>query len=384
MYGLDAVEVVVGVGTRTASNHPSDRLRDSLDRNESFARRLRDGGATVLEGHLVQRGGAFEEKQVDVLCALAIADAADRIQRNETPAQCVVVLSEDMDLMPAIEFAESRGVAAYAAAYDTVHLRPDQKKWLLLHESALRAICDPPGRVQGAKLRQRLADFAMDTQNAMTMQWKVIAPKMDDGRALLSNNLGLNGLWRPDRALHRGDKIDLYVSGVEMDPHTGRFPFALLSRSKPQRVHRELEVADVLHWSNPTQVKVRLRGTGLEASLRAAPGSLQPAQEVAVLHEARGTNVGRYLVGARGELKLPTSWPTADPVVRVVLDEPPSAAEGAWARATMVESGVQVGVKAGLLDHATAGSNLMVAAAGSREDGLPITMPLTCCLPTVR
>ena len=50
-YGLDAVEIYVGVATRTASSSPSTRLSQHLRVNGEYRDRLRAEGAEVLEGH---------------------------------------------------------------------------------------------------------------------------------------------------------------------------------------------------------------------------------------------------------------------------------------------------------------------------------------------
>lgn len=381
-YGLDASEIIVGVGTRTSRSSPSARLSEALQKNQAFAHRLVGGGATVLEGHLVERSGVVEEKQVDVLCALAVADAADRIARGVSQCRCIVVLSEDMDLMPAIEFAERRGVPTYAAAYDTVHLRPSQKEWLLLHEGALKDICDPPGRDHGSVLRAKLASIAANAANAPALTWKVVAPRMDDGRAMLSSNFGANGLWKPSRKLQRGDRLNLYIDGMDIDPHGGRFPFATLSDAKPTAMSSDLDLADVLFWMEPTQVKIRVRGSQHDATLRAAPGSLMPGDEVLVRRERKSGNLAHYLVGPTSATTAPPQWPLSENVGLVELVEEPASTSRAWLQARLVGSGVEVGVKASYLGHARAGARLMVSLAGLNNRNTPLTMPLTCCLPS--
>ena len=111
-----------------------------LARNGKYRDELASGGVKVLEGYLVERGDRVDEKKVDVLLALQVADVVDRIRQGKTSAKCVVVLSEDMDLMLAYEYAAARGVQVYALADDTVYHREDQKKWLLLHEAAARGL----------------------------------------------------------------------------------------------------------------------------------------------------------------------------------------------------------------------------------------------------
>jgi hypothetical protein len=380
LYGLDPVEIAVGVATRTSSSSPSVRLRESLEHNARFKKRLEAEGAMVLEGNLVQRGNAFEEKQVDVLCALAIADAADRIKNRETDAVCIVVLSEDMDLMPAIDFARTRDVPTYAAAYDTVHQRPEQRDWIILHEAALKNICDPPGRKHGSDLRAVLASIAMASSPESGM-WKVVAPRMDDGRALLRNNLGASGLWQPPprTSVQKRDAVDLFVCGVEMDPHTSRFPYLLLQQAKPAGPASDLEVADVLYWTEPTLIKVRVCGTGEEATLRATPGSLLPGQEVAVIKVRRDGNCARYLVGALSDRPIIEGWPS-ERTAFVTLTAP-AKPTAAWVAGNLEATSQPVLVKASFLHHAEEGTRIVATLIGASSSGVPQAMPLTCCLP---
>ncbi|WP_163592734.1 hypothetical protein, partial [Klebsiella pneumoniae] len=84
----------VGIATRTSTKSPGTWLIENLDRNIRYRDRLTADGAFVLEGLLVERGTKPEEKQVDVLCEIAVADIADRILRGTSNAKCIVVLSE--------------------------------------------------------------------------------------------------------------------------------------------------------------------------------------------------------------------------------------------------------------------------------------------------
>jgi hypothetical protein len=381
MYGLEPVETIVGVATRTSSSHPSDRLNEALVKNQAFMQRLQSAGAAVLEGNLVQRSGEFEEKQVDVLCALAVADAADRIAQNKTRARCIVVLSEDMDLMPAIEFATNRGVPTYAAAYDTIHQRPQQRDWMILHEAALKEICDPPGRHHGSALRRRLASI-VTTPQSQALTWRVIAARMNDGRALLTSNFGATALWKPTRQLQHGEKLPLYVAGVEMDPHTSRFPYLNLSDAAPTAATCPgIELADVLYWTAPTMVKVQMRGQpGAQAALRATPGSLLPGQEVAVLKVSRSGNRARYLVGALTDVPVPSGW-TAPARTAIAVAQETVPTGKAWFRSKLEVSGDEILVKAHRNDHLPAGGRLVVALSGESNGRVPQAMPLSCCIP---
>jgi hypothetical protein len=379
LYGFEVVEVYVGLATRTSAASPSTRLKANLEANRKYREQLERAGAVVLNGNLVERGGNLEEKQVDVLCALRVADVADRIREGTSRARCIVVLSEDMDLMPAYEFAERRGVKAYAAAYDTVHQRPDQREWILLSQEALRHICDPPGRRYGSALRDSLA--AIVTSDAhVSAQWKVVAPRMDDGQALLSSNTGAQGLWRPARTLAKGERVSLYVTGVQMDPVAGRFPYLQLSDRQPTGSLAGVDVGEVLYWTGPTQVKVRFATSGEEAALRASPGTLLPGQEVAVVRTFTAGNQARHLVGAVTPWRPPASWPGRARTAMAEIKSLGKPSPG-WVEATLTETLTPIVVHSSSLPHARVGTRLLVALCGQHGSGTPSTMPLACCLP---
>lgn len=377
MYGFDVIETIFGLATRTSTNHPSDRLQKALASNARYAARLTQDGAQVLEGNLVQRGGELEEKQVDVLCALAVADASDRIAKGETHARCVVVLSEDMDLMPAFDFATTRKVKAYAAAYDTVYHRPQQRDWLVLHEHAMKEICDPPGRFYGTALRAKLAAM-LTSQNPSKLNWRVTTPAMNDGRAILTNNAGANGLWVPDRTLARGDRVELFAVDVEMDPHGKRFPFVLLETTAPAAPPAAVEAAEVLYWSSPTMLKARL-ASGVGASLRAVPGSLLPGDKITVFSTRRAGNRAHYLVGATHLNAPPSGWSATTRQAVAVITTAPQRGR-AWMEATLEETGDSVAVKASWNDHLEDGGRMVVALTGADQAGIPQAMPLSCCI----
>ena len=104
-FGLEPIEVRVGMATRVLQDKCSNHVTRMCEKNQTQASRLTADGAKVLHGYLAERGGDVEEKQVDVLCAVAVADLAERIVVGASQARCIVCISEDMDLMPAYDFA---------------------------------------------------------------------------------------------------------------------------------------------------------------------------------------------------------------------------------------------------------------------------------------
>jgi len=379
LYGLDAVDVTFGIATRSSHPSPSRELAENLASNRSYRDQLVAAGATVLEGHLVQRKARPEEKQVDVLCAVKVCDLADRIATGLHPAKCIIVMSEDMDLMPAYEFARERGVLAYAAAFDTIYRREDQREWLILTEPALAALVSPLGRYTGATLRSKLAVVATSAEEPRSLKWTVHAP-LGEGRFLMRGNLGAPGLWSPGRRVRPGDKATLYPGGITIREDGGRFPHLELQESQPSAGPLpDVREATVAYWQTPTSLKVDV-GAAKLATVRATPGTLLPGQRVAVLQRSAGPDQATYLIGALGGRPSVPGWSSEDPISMAVVTG--TRATGAWLAAEVIGTGDAILIHARHLDHASPGAKLAVFVSGYLEsDAVPTTMPLSCCLP---
>lgn len=237
-YGLEAEEIYAGVATKTMSSSPSELIRSLMEDNKRYAVDLASRGAVVLSGHLAERSGEVEEKQVDVLIALKVADLADRVRQLAAPFECIVVLSEDMDLMPSYEFARQRGVPVYAAAFDTIHTRDDQNKWLILDERSLHDICPPPAALAlGTPMRTLIARMAVSAAPVQAPAWKVETWDGGKRNIVLSNSKGITGILHERRRnAYSGERLYLYAIGIEMEPKSKRFPLLTLSRTGPSRM----------------------------------------------------------------------------------------------------------------------------------------------------
>lgn len=379
LYGLDAVDITFGVATRSSHPSPSAELARNLATNAAYRDQLIADGASVLEGHLVQRKARPEEKQVDVLCAVKVCDLADRIATNLHPAKCIVVLSEDMDLMPAYEFARERGVPAYAAAFDTIYRRDDQRDWIILTEPAMAALVSPLGRYTGSVLRGKLAVIATSGSQPAAMKWTVHAP-LGDGRYLMRGNLGAPGLWSPGRPMRSKDKVTLYARGVVIREDGGRFPHLELVEDQPAAGPLP-EVAEgvVAYWQTPTSLKVDLGG-GQMATVRATPGTLLPSQKVAVLQRPKDGDDATYLIGALGDRPVIQGWSLGSAIATAVVTN--DRTSGAWLAGELSDTSEPILIHARHLDHAETGASLAVFVSGHMESsGVPTTMPLSCCLP---
>ncbi|MFC5175649.1 hypothetical protein [Nocardioides taihuensis] len=381
-YGFDAVEVYAGVATKTMATSPSDRVRAAVEDNKRYAVELAREDAVVLAGHLAERGGEMEEKQVDVLLALKVADLADRARQLSAPFECIVVLSEDMDLMPSYEFGNQRGVPVYAAAFDTIHTRDDQRKWLILDEVSLRRICPPPAHIAlGAPMRSLIARIATTPAPVQAPVWKVETWNHAKREIILSNSKGITGILKERRnSIRVNERHFLYATGIEMEPKSRRFPLLTLGRSRPQHHHFEgVDFGHVLYWVEPTRAKIRIEDSQETATITASPGQLLPGQRIAVFREATGDRTATYYVGPLEESPPTDGWPLPETigVVTITGDEHRSKV---W-RCAVDGLDTPVLVPKEHLKHATVGDRLRVALAGQFPTGEPLGQPLTCCLP---
>lgn len=362
------------MATRVLQDKCSNHVTRMCEKNQTQASRLTADGAKVLHGYLAERGGDVEEKQVDVLCAVAVADLAERIVVGASQARCIVCISEDMDLMPAYDFAHARGVPVFAAAIDTVHVRPDQKSWILLDEDALNAACPSSVRFRGMKLRSWIARLALaDHQDAGI--WTV-GHATRDGLYEMSRNNGARGFWtNPDRK-RGGEKVPLYATGVIASKRTSKFPALSLSDTPPSSRFAGVEVARVKFWVAQNRVKVSM-GDGSDVSIWAPTGSLLPGEDVAVLKDADNSI---NLIGALDRAALPPTWPTG-PGRRTLARVTVGRVSVGWAKARLEESGVEVAValKGVALDTH---DRIAVALVGEHPTwGMPAVHPVSSPLP---
>lgn len=384
-YGFDAVEIYAGVATKTMASSPSDRVQSALEDNKRYAVELAQQDAVVLGGHLAERNGEMEEKQVDVLLALKVADLADRVRQLSAPFSTIVVLSEDMDLMPSFEFAAQRGVTVYAAAFDTVHNRTDQTSWLVLDENSMRKICPPPAAIAlGTPMRELIARMATTPAPTQAPVWKIETWDNSKREVVLSNSKGVTGVLHERRKnAHVDERLFLYATGIEMEPKSKRFPLLTLGRSRPEGERFEgVEFATVMYWVQSTRVKVKFEGTDEVATLTASPGQLLKGQRVAVFRTLTDGKSANYYIGPVGDPPDHGEWPLPDAtaVVTIVGDGP---GNGSW-RAQIAGLETTVVVPKSPLKHVAVGDRLRVALAGKTNAGELLVQPLTCCLPEAR
>ena len=355
-YGFLVTDVFVGIATN-GSGGGSAYLARCLQENQDYAAEIvshPDGH--VLEGRLVERstrtGKALEEKLVDVLCAIQVARLAQQI-KDKVRSGVIVVLSEDMDLIPAYKFAQDLGVTVYAASNDIVDARAQHSKWLLLTQAGLAdAAGRAYGREQGRDLRRAVARL-LTAPPPVVVKVKV-GNKCRDG-VLVTHNSGARGFWRPPAGARpsHGDSLALHVAGVDWED--GAFPRLRLEDQPSYASAVGLQSGRVQAVPTPTRVTVRLPG-GLTKKLDgASPGALLPGMEVLVHDEttAGGQHAWR-LVGALDARPATPGWP--DPTRPVVVRAVSTASTaGAQVRAKILTSGQEVTLQPPTEERAQAG-----------------------------
>ncbi|WP_084958880.1 hypothetical protein [Thermoactinospora rubra] len=262
MYGFAAHQVIAAVATR-ADGGAGTWLAREIRRNCDYAQRIEDAGGHVLRGYLREKFGRPEEKQVDVLCARAIASAAYAARHEGSPSRAIVLLSKDADLTPMSEFAHTLDVPVYFAAPSVVHNR-NLDHWLLLGQAALAVMTEARGTV-GHGLRDQIARLAFERWDR-PYDWTVSGFATRQGREVvqLRNAAGVPGTvplaefggCRPaPRSVHR-----LYPAGVDLGERNAEFPWVALARCAPAVRDPNLLKVKVVERIGPTLVSVDLPG----------------------------------------------------------------------------------------------------------------------------
>jgi hypothetical protein len=184
--GLDIRTVHIGL----ALARPSDAISLAAPHAENQAYRAQvdaDPAGDVLLGQLHRKSnGRVEEKMVDGACCVRIARYVDEIAFGRTDIRCIVVVSKDIDLTPAIDYAVEKDVPIVVAASDVVQHRPHP--WVLLSPHAYNEMTQAGVGASGHELRQ-LAALAL--ADGKPLMWRV---ESDRGALKLTHTCGLTAV----------------------------------------------------------------------------------------------------------------------------------------------------------------------------------------------
>jgi hypothetical protein len=353
-YGFEIQHVYAGIATVPSQSRPSEYHKKALEQNVKYAEAVEGHtSGSVLHGRLAERDGCLEEKLVDVLCAIRIAEEVLKIREVASSAKAIVVLSEDMDLIPAYNFAREYGVNIFAASNATVDTRTDSG-WLLLTESPLESIFgDIPGRYKGRALRDFIARQIISGKS-LELTFEIIGG--GDGCVYLKHNSGIRARWMsaPHGKYKRGSKLDLSVIGIVPGIRGSDFP-QLLVGPKGTSVTTSVVTceADVLNWRSPGRLEVEL-ASGEKRVIHAPLGCAFPGMKVLLAADLNGAPQAYKLIGATTPHPKIAEWPDArQPVLVRVLGS--ARRPGELVRAVMAGSGVEVTLQPPGVDVAQAG-----------------------------
>ena len=343
-YGFEPIDVFVGIASTTSVKHPSPRLARDVDANAAFAASVNANPfGHALVGKLVERRGDLQEKLVDVLCAMQIARSAHEIATGQSRAQAIVVLSEDMDLIPSYQFAQDLHVPIYAAANATVETRLDAS-WLLLGDRGLRMSCErASGRFYGLRLRQEISAW-LTAETPRSMTFRVRPGESKKSFLRLTHNSGAIGIWRdppPEADRSIGAAHEVRVVGLDPASSGRDFPVVTLSQEPGPWPPAGLVTAIVREWDTPTHVVV-MPPTGPTQGLNATIGSLLPGDRVLVQDDQSVASQGGWRLVGRLHPGEPTpGWtdPTEPALARVLCG---SSSNGQRIDAELLSSGVAV------------------------------------------
>src|SRR5262249_25147283 len=159
--------IAVHVGLALARDRDQVELAAPHRANLAYQQRVLADGGEVLLGALHRKpGGAVEEKMVDAACCVRITRYVDRIAFGRTGIQAIVVLSQDIDLKPAIDYAVERNVPIFAAALDVVQHRAHP--YILMGPQAYAEMTSTRDIAHGHGLRELLVRALHDQER---MPW---------------------------------------------------------------------------------------------------------------------------------------------------------------------------------------------------------------------
>lgn len=286
-YNFDVTSVHMGLALARAADRNALSLSHSL--NDSFRQRVIADGGHVLLGELHQKpDGTVQEKMVDAACVVRITRYVDEIKWGRTDVQAIIVLSKDIDLKPAIDYAKEEGVPIVVAALDVVQHRAHP--YVLLGPHAYAEITDSSYGPTGHELRELLALALMDGK---PLTWTVGGSLKNPQLTHVCGVLGVPAQGVALPAL--GTTVQLWPIDATWQSW-GSFPLLICSDKPP--VAPAWRSAIVKKRLAPMSLEIR-RSDGVTKREQYPLGGVIPGETV-VIHTATGRVLGRLAVsGAR-------------------------------------------------------------------------------------
>jgi hypothetical protein len=282
-YDLDIATVHVGLALARPADL-SHLARQHAD-NEQYRQQILATGGHVLLGELHRKpGGVVEEKMVDCACCVRITRYVEEIASGRSQVEAIVVLSKDIDLRPAVDYAVEMKVPVVVAAYDVVQHRGHP--FILLGPHAYAELTGGSG--DGHNLRELLVCALYDGR---PIPWTVVGSRTHPG---LVHASGLRAVPEPTLALPPpGATVSLCPVDVTWEPRIlGSFPL-LVCDSAPRQA-KSWKSATVRRRTAPMTLEI-LCG-GVLRRVQFPLGGVVPGDTVLV-HVASGRLLGRLETG---------------------------------------------------------------------------------------
>lgn len=309
-YGFDVSAVHVGL----ALARPSDRIDLAKDhaQNDAYRQKVIADGGDVLLGELHRKAnGKVEEKMVDSACCVRITRYVDEIAYGRTDVESIMVLSKDIDLGPAIDYAMQVQVPVSVGALDVIQHRP--YPYVLLGPHAYAEMTETPGMVTGHELRDLLVCALYD---GSPLDWSVGGTQQ---YPTLTHACGLQATPAPGTKLPgKGNKVRLHTVDVQWDDRLHR-AFPLLVCSDKPRSSVAWRAATVVRRTAPMSLEIKFQDDQSVHRTHFQLGGVVPGETVLV-HTATNRVLGRLGSSPRA------FDPDVPQVVRVVTSLPKGGA----------------------------------------------------------
>ncbi len=305
-YGLDVRFVHIGL----ALARPADRsaLAKQHADNETYLKQVLTDGGDALLGELHQKaGGQVEEKMVDGACCVRITRYVDEIAAGTSAVRSIVVLSKDIDLTPAVDYAVEMKVPITVAALDVVQHR--KHPFVLLGPRAYSQIIGST-LTTGHELRELLSCALYD---GTVVPWTV---RGTPGQPRLHHSSGIAAVPEPGTKLPGlGNTAHLYPINVTWIEHMlGSFPILICGDSRATTP--SWETGTVRRRTAPMTIEVALDNGTARREHFPLGGAVRGDR--VLLHRQSGRVLGRLIHGVPQRV----FQPDLPQVVRIVSPLP--------------------------------------------------------------
>jgi hypothetical protein len=278
-YGFDVREIHVGLAVARSRDRQALARQHAL--NDAYRQQVLADGGKVLLGELHQKSsGPVQEKMVDSACCVRITRYVDEIAHGRSRVEAILVLSKDIDLQPAIDYAVESRVPIFVVAQDVVQHRPHP--YLLVGPSAYAEITSSSRGPSGHELREELATMLFTGGPSV---WTV---KKAGASFLLEHASGLRGRMATG-VPYPNSRGTVTLHPVDVEFSAGAFP-RLVCDHRPSR-RPMWSTAVVLGRAAPMGLKVKVAGGAVQRP-HYPQGGVVPGDTV-LLHTATGRVLGR-------------------------------------------------------------------------------------------